>query len=516
MIGRGWVGTFKQWLEFSLVAFAVLFFAMAFLFLGNVVMLQGDRQDLQSYSNDLFARAVAVAAETEKILDSDWGTEAPCSEDDLDRMRYVIFYSRMLRDVGRLEVNRLLCSAGWGALPDELQALPPSQYHIGAVRFWSKIINPAHPQVISDIAAKGDIFVATSPAAFDRFSSPPSGIGAKVVTSDGQYVFEKFGEADAINYVPAEQWRDQGSTLRFVRCDEKYALCVVSQKTDGGLFSREIVLPVVLALAGTLFGLFAGLVGVIQLRHQQSLPVRLRKMLREKSLVLHYQPLRVLSSGKLVGAEALARWPLHNGSSVSPDKFIPLAEELGLMSELTRLVVEKALAEMGARLREDPGFYISINITAADLLDHDFGKVLDASVKHHGVSPAQVVLEITERTTSDYSQLDGAMRSLSQKGFRFYMDDFGTGYSNLGSLAQLPLDAIKVDKVFVKAIGTDSPVAEMFGPISKIAQDLRVNIVAEGIETAEQSSGVLQWVPDAIGQGWLLGRPVPAAMFPAN
>lgn len=491
-----------------------LAFAGLFLAVGHAVVLANDRQELQAYSQRLFSRALAVAAETGKVLNADWTTAAPCSQADLDRMRYVIFYSRSLRDVGRIDGVRLLCSAGWGALPPALRELPPAGYALRDLRFWSKVSSPAHPQVISDLAARNGIVVATSPDAFDLFASPPAGIGAKVVSADGRHEFEAFGTALGVPYSPSSPWQDEGATLRWHRCDAGFAVCVVSHRLDSGLFFRPAVLPFGLALAGMLLGGLLGWLLVNLLRYRQSLPMRLRRLLQRQGLILHYQPLRRLRDGALVGAEVLARWRQRGGAWVPPDTFIPLAEELGLMGQLTRQVLGKALLDMRARLRADPGFYLSVNVAACDLLDRRFCEDLRSLAREHGVAPGQIVLEITERTTADYAELATAMRPLSRHGFRFAVDDFGTGYSNLGSLAQLPLDAVKVDRIFVKAIGTDSTAAGMFGPICSIARALRVSLIAEGIETAAQADGVLQWAPDAVGQGWFLGRPVPADAFP--
>ena len=170
---------------------------------------------------------------------------------------------------------------------------------------------------------------------------------------------------------------------------------------------------------------------------------------------------------------------------------------------------------MAPVLRADAGLYLGINLTAEDLLDAQFHEYLDEQAAHHGIAATSVVLEITERSTAMRDDLVRNIRHLRAKGYRFCIDDFGTGYSSLDYLATLPLDAVKIDKLFTQAAGSDSVVGQIFEPMCTMALALRVGIVVEGIETEQQAEHVRRLAPQAVGQGWLLGRPVAIHDLPA-
>ena len=128
----------------------------------------------------------------------------------------------------------------------------------------------------------------------------------------------------------------------------------------------------------------------------------------------------------------------------------------------------------------------------------------------------QVVLEITERSTTRHSDLADGMARLREDGYPFYIDDFGTGYSNFAYLAELPLDAIKMDQRFTRAIGTGSAISQIIEAICTMTRTLEIGLVVEGVETEEQAQVMFELMPSAIAQGWLLGRPVEVDALPVE
>ncbi|GLK76629.1 hypothetical protein GCM10008171_18830 [Methylopila jiangsuensis] len=236
----------------------------------------------------------------------------------------------------------------------------------------------------------------------------------------------------------------------------------------------------------------------------------LRHAIAAGELELHYQPQIELASGKPLGAEALARWRHPTRGMIPPDRFIPVAEECGLVEALGRFVLETAArqaaawAGLGFRLR------IAVNVSAIQLRNPAFAETALAILREADCDPSLIELEITE--SAAMADADHAARQLAPlraQGVRIAIDDFGTGYSNLASLTQLPFDVIKIDRGFVRD-ALEHPNARMVvAAVLGLAGNLGVETVAEGVETEEQRAFVAAH-GCTYGQGYLFSRPVPA------
>jgi diguanylate cyclase (GGDEF)-like protein len=224
-----------------------------------------------------------------------------------------------------------------------------------------------------------------------------------------------------------------------------------------------------------------------------------------------FQPVVDLSSGRVVGAEALARWEV-DGQPISPLEFVPLAEELGLASDLTRLIARRsaeALVSWRAAGLTDVRS-IAVNVGPAELLEPGLGPWLAELVEQHGLPPGSLTLEITERdVVVDAEEARQAMRRLGGHGITVAVDDFGTGFSSLAYLARLPLHVLKIDRAFVENIEDDPTIARM---VVYLARSFGMSCIAEGVETDAQL-GVLRDLGVGAAQGWLLGRPMMPADF---
>jgi diguanylate cyclase (GGDEF)-like protein len=224
-----------------------------------------------------------------------------------------------------------------------------------------------------------------------------------------------------------------------------------------------------------------------------------------------FQPVVDLVSGQAVGAEALARWSV-DGHDVSPVQFVPLAEELGLAADLTRLVARQSMEALASwhaagltHVRN-----VAVNIGPKELLEPSLGPWLARLVEEHGLPPGSLTLEITERdVVVDAEEARTAMRRLGGHGITVAVDDFGTGFSSLAYLARLPLNVLKIDRAFVEHIEDDPTIARM---VVYLARSFGMSCIAEGVETLEQLIA-LRDLGVGAGQGWLLGRPMDAAEF---
>jgi sensor c-di-GMP phosphodiesterase-like protein len=226
-----------------------------------------------------------------------------------------------------------------------------------------------------------------------------------------------------------------------------------------------------------------------------------------------YQPVVSLHTGRIVGSEALARWTDAVHGEVSPEIFIRVAEERGFVGEITRQVIQTALADVKSILSMCPDFRLSVNIAPQDLGDQKFLPMLEKSLRKTGVSARCVVIEITERAAADSQTARDSIARLRSMGHSVHIDDFGTGYSSLAYLHDLSVDGLKIDKAFTQAVGTESVPVLILPQIFSLATSLGLQVTVEGIETEEQLRYFSTNTLPMLGQGWFLGRPMPLEMF---
>jgi diguanylate cyclase (GGDEF)-like protein/PAS domain S-box-containing protein len=240
----------------------------------------------------------------------------------------------------------------------------------------------------------------------------------------------------------------------------------------------------------------------------------LRRAVERDQLRLHYQPLVDLGSGRIVGLEALVRWQHPTRGLVAPLSFIPLAEETGLILPIGRWVLETACRQAQAwqvAFPAEPPILISVNLSAQQFAGAELVDQVSAILTETGLQPACLELEITESVLMDESDAGvRALQALRDIGVKLVLDDFGTGYSSLSYLKHLPLDTIKIDRSFVGELtGDDANVAIVHAVIS-LAHGLGIDVVAEGIETAEQLARLRELGCDR-GQGYYYAKPLPAS-----
>jgi len=241
-----------------------------------------------------------------------------------------------------------------------------------------------------------------------------------------------------------------------------------------------------------------------------SLSTRLRKAVEHQDWALHYQPLIDLFSGDMFGVEALIRWPDPSGGLVPPGDFIPLAEEMGLIEAIGAWVVEEICRQdeiwRAAGLELEIGF----NLSPRQLWQPDpVGRITDP-IENAGIDPQRITVEITESTAMhDPDRTLGVLHGFKDHGLKLAIDDFGTGYSSLSRLRYMPVDVLKIDRTFVRDVNSDVQSASMVSAIIALASNLKMDPLAEGIET-EDEWRFLAARGCAQGQGFLFSRPVPA------
>ena len=252
-----------------------------------------------------------------------------------------------------------------------------------------------------------------------------------------------------------------------------------------------------------------------KLKHRVAVEASLREALRLKQLDVHYQPFINLLTRKVVGLEALMRWRHPVDGMVPADQFIPVAEETGLIVPMGNFVLHRTLQNMSAwRKAGVPLVPMSLNIAPAQLQRGELQSTIATLLKTHGFRPEMLQLEMTERAMFDSQAATGenrqdTMARLRDLGVKIAIDDFGTGYSSLSYLKHWRVDALKIDRSFVRDLATDSSDLAIVSAIIAIARHLQIQVIAEGIEAYQQAE-ILRRLGCTVGQGFLFAPPMTA------
>jgi len=247
---------------------------------------------------------------------------------------------------------------------------------------------------------------------------------------------------------------------------------------------------------------------------RQSIEESLRRALERNEFSLHYQPKIDFKTGAIAGAEALLRWTHASRGAVSPAEFIPVAEECGLIVPIGRWVLRRACEQARAWEKAGlPATTMAVNVSAKEFRGESFLRQLREILEETGLDPSLLELELTESVLMKHAESAASiLRTLRASGVQVAVDDFGTGYSSLSYLRKFPIDALKIDQSFVGRIGAAADDASIVTAVIGMAKSLKLRVVAEGVETLEQSTFLQAHACDE-AQGYYFGRPVPAEQF---
>ena len=243
-----------------------------------------------------------------------------------------------------------------------------------------------------------------------------------------------------------------------------------------------------------------------------SIEQELQAALERGELRLFYQPLVSLDTGDMVGAAALIRWEHPERGLLSPDKFLPVAEESGLIVQVGAWAVGEACRRLRDWDRRNGGpsaFGLAVNLSARELTHPDVVPTVLTAVRRAALDPSRLTIEVTESTAmADRDTGFRALRELSDAGIRIAIDDFGTGYASLDHLREMPADILKIDRSFVAGMAANSPDSALVAAAIAMGRALEMEVIAEGIETREQVAD-LRELGCPLGQGYLFARPLP-------
>jgi diguanylate cyclase (GGDEF)-like protein len=251
-----------------------------------------------------------------------------------------------------------------------------------------------------------------------------------------------------------------------------------------------------------------------QVAGKLSLENQLRQALDKEEFVLHYQPKVSLASGKVTGVEALIRWNDPRTGLVPPGHFIPILEETGLIYEVGRWALRKAVEDhLHWRNAGLSAISVAVNISPLQLRNHGFIGELGQIIGTHALAAGSLELEITESLIMEnVGNSIASLQAIRAMGMPIAIDDFGTGFSSLSYLAKLPVDTLKIDRSFITSMTDSSEGLALVSTIIKLAHSLKLKVVAEGVETGEQSQ-LLRLLSCDEMQGYLFSKPVPREIF---
>lgn len=465
---------------------------------------------------ELFAKRVIVRADTalggaSEALRTIAGTpHEPCSEEHIAAMRRLAINNRSIDEVGYFRDGMLKCTS-WGQTAERI-AHSPADYvtadGIEVIVSMSPLVSGSDTRMALHYR---DYNVLIDPVRLvDVIVDPGIQIA---IGNDKGVLIGALNDPDPglLHKLLANPRKGMNDHSLFAVARGQGWVAVAAQSRDSLLKplrrERTLLLPVGAFIAALIVGI------IIWLSRKRLSPLgELTIAVRNREFIVDYQPIIELKTGICVGAEALVRWRRPDGSLVQPDLFIPLAEESGLMMPITDQIMDTVIHDLKALLVSDRTLHIAVNLCADDIRTGRVLSSIQTALDQTGIRPQQIWLEATERGFIDIDPARETIIQARKLGHSVAIDDFGTGYSSLQYLQSLPLDALKIDKSFIDTIGRNTATSSVTSHIIDMAKTLNLFIVAEGVETREQSDYLLdQGVHFA--QGWFFAKPLPAKEF---
>jgi sensor c-di-GMP phosphodiesterase-like protein len=474
--------------------------------------VQRERAVLDAYAEQVISRARQTFQEARTAIETVQGAPPaqPCSAEHIQVLRDETINTPSVAAIGYFEDGFLKCTS-WGAVTTTVTRPGADFITVDGLAVTLRLKPASSLRGAMTAVGLGAYNAMVVPSRFvdivrnDRVSiSLTTAKNQTIATRDPSGLFSQSGTGLS----PQQQQSNLFLSGRFT-ADGLTATAAEPRTSVDFRLSRE--LPLFLAM-GTMIA--CCLLGAIYWYSTKRLSPRaeLDLAIARDEFYLEYQPIVDLKSGFCIGAEALVRWRLPDGSVVRPEIFIPLAEETDQILQITDRVVDKMIAELAQTLVSNRALHIAINLSASDIQTGRILEPLEKKLQAAGIHNQQIWLEATERGFIDVASARATLEKARSKGFAVAIDDFGTGYSNLQYLQRLPVDAIKIDKSFVDTIGIATATSAVVLHIIEMTHELGLISVAEGVETRQQAT-FLRKRGVACAQGWLFSRPLSAADF---
>ncbi|PZR41076.1 EAL domain-containing protein [Paraburkholderia fungorum] len=467
-----------------------------------------EQEDLQQFAAKAVMRTELVTYQAfAAIADMEALPGGLCSPAKVAQFARVVFNYRYVQDAGAYSDGQYLCSPLLGDVRAQHLTMPPPDWRSkDGYLFWYRQRNPLSDERQDIQIGRNGNYVSIDPQSYvdiiDPAGRPVAAINVETNTilasSPGADADDMLNAWKLAGNVSDEQWHYA------VARSSSRPLGVVVKSPRSSLVGHWRGLLVMWLSIGLIVGAVLGWIAFRRISRQLSFPATLAWAIARKKLDVAFQPIIRLASGECVGVEALVRWNL-NGRNISPEIFVAVAEQNGLIQQLTDLVLDKTIDELSKLLRSCPSFYVSLNVSSDDLRTRRFLSVLTARLQGTGIRPAQVRIEATERSFMDADATRQTIAAFRDAGHPVYIDDFGTGYSSLSYLQTFTIDVLKIDKSFIDTIAQDAASSVVAPHIIEMAHELGVEIVAEGVEREVQVEYLVHRGVQ-YGQGWLFAK----------
>ena len=435
-----------------------------------------------------------------------------CVDVDLDLVRHMVMSTTPLKEIAVVDEAgnpRCLPSgivAPVPALSRELRTADDRVF-MSVIRFagqderalrlvWRRADDPLHLAAL----IPSDVFL---PDASSRTAARAPIV--RVMLGEGTSIVTPFGKDDDLAY---------GNSIAVQNQSTRYPLTVTATVSRAAVFGEHADLRAVGIFGTAILALLTiALAFAIPYRGRRNPIVEMERALEENQFVPYYQPLVDLRTGAIVGAEVLMRWRKPDGSLIPPAAFIPLAESSGLILDMTRALMVAVRDEFGQVLGLRPRVKIGFNLTADHFTDEKIIADIREIFAGSPIRMSQILLEVTERQPLE--DLDMARRviaSLQELGCKVAIDDVGTGHGGLSYMLKLGVNYLKIDKLFVDAIGTERYSTTIIETLTNLALSMRMEIFAEGVETFDQVR-FLREHGIFIAQGYAFAPPLPGSLF---
>lgn len=480
---------------------AILFFVIAL-----QLILANARHELQQNGLETLATFDAIFGEIQSVTHSlNSLGYSDCSRDNLLAMRRAVFNANYIKGIGFFQDGKLVCATSSGRLKTPLTEPKPDYQDSQGNQFWlrSRIMlfrNDTTPRYafIAQYGRYNVVLELQERIAQDLHSEREWELlfqGLEPVHMAGVK-----GVFDSGNLSPK-----QLTNTRFSACSSQYPqYCLALRQSSQAVLEQNSYLIAVAFIFSLIVGAAASIGQRLYRDYRSSIRVRLRQGLRHQGFYWLLQPVVDMASGKVIGAEALARF-VDDIGPLSPDQFIDRLRELELAWPFTVQMLNRTLAELEACTELPAGFKVSFNIYPHLLATSAIRELMTLPVIKN--SRFTLVFEVTEDEELDKAQAQANLHYLRQQGIGLAVDDFGTGYANLGQLIKMDCDVLKIDRSFVTDMEENSVRSSLIPQIVGIARQLNVQLVAEGVENERQYQALRKLGVD-YAQGWLLGKPM--------
>lgn len=506
----------RQALRIFGIIMVVLLPVMLALWLAHLRAVNDTREHLRSFAQLVLDKTEIVVQDADLARNqAEQYHGAICTPAHRDNMLDIVRGQLYVNDLIYAEGDNFLCSTTTG----EPYTMSPADYirddDIAVYYYRDTPFYAGHKMVYM---RKGNYVAVINPLAYGEVMTSDADLAYGAYNIATRQFFSLSEHAEREKFLPLLQRKEetfqQDSRFYTIAQSSRRPIAIIVSTSDMRFYQewhRQLSFTLPLALVSSVLILLMW----SRTRQQFNSPRRLlQRAIQKRQLRLHYQPIIDIQRGLCVGAEALLRWPGYNGQVMSPAEFIPLAEQEGLIAKVTDYVVEELFDDLGAYLSSHPEIYISINLSASDFHSSRLIALIEEKNKQYGVRAQQIKIEVTERGFIDVPKTTPVIQAFRQSGFEVAIDDFGTGYSNLHNLYSLNVDILKIDKSFIDTLATNSTSHLIVEHIIEMAQSLRLKIVAEGVETADQVSWLLKRGVQYC-QGWYFSKALASPEFVA-